>query len=280
MRPPPPSVSRRRGEARASVTFAVVASAVLYTVFLWWFSTGAILWLDRLPRRTYRWSLIAATAVALASLYGLWISRGDATPAGALCAFSCAVGVWAWHEVSFLMGLITGPRTSRCPPEAKGWRRFVLASATLIYHEAALFLTALALMVLVWGSPNEVGGWTFAILLACRLSAKLNIFLGVPNFTEEFFPDHLRYLTSYLRKSPTNALFPVSISAGAALAGTQAWSALEPSASLFAIAGAALLFSLTALALLEHAFMVLPLPDAALWRWAVPAGPKDPKTTP
>ena len=35
-------------------SLAAIGSAVLYTVFLWWFSTGAILWLDRLPRTTYR----------------------------------------------------------------------------------------------------------------------------------------------------------------------------------------------------------------------------------
>ncbi len=252
----------------------VIASAVVYTVFLWWFSTGAILWLDRLPRRTFRWSLCVATVVAGASIYGVVASRLTTTPAGALCAFSCALGAWGWHEVSFLMGLVTGPRTTRCPPDATGWRRFTLATCTLIYHEAALVLTAAAVMAITWGAPNQVALWTFLILLISRLSAKLNIFLGVPNFTEEFFPDHLRYLTSYLRKSPTNALFPLSISAGSALAGALAWLALDPDASLFAVAGASLLFTLTALALLEHAFMVLPLPDAALWRWAAPASPK------
>ncbi len=49
------------------MTVAAIGSAVLYTVFLWWFSTGAILWLDRLPRATHRWSLAAATAVAAAA---------------------------------------------------------------------------------------------------------------------------------------------------------------------------------------------------------------------
>lgn len=252
------------------MTFGMIAAAVLYTVFLWWFGTGAILWLDRLPRRTFRWSLVAATLLALASIYGLVTSRGDASPAGALCAFTCAIGVWAWHEISFLMGVITGPRTSRCPTEARGWRRFVLAAETLIYHEAALVLTALALAALLWGAPNQVGVWTFLVLLVSRLSAKLNIFLGVPNFTDAFFPDHLRYLTSYLRKSPTNALFPLSIAVGSAAAGAQAWLALDPEASAFGVTGASLLFALTALALIEHAFMVLPLPDAALWRWAMP----------
>jgi putative photosynthetic complex assembly protein 2 len=34
--------------------------------------------------------------------------------------------------------------------------------------------------------------------------------------------------------------------------------------------GFALLSALTALALLEHWFMVLPLPDEKLWRWMLP----------
>ena len=38
-----------------------------------------------------------------------------------------------------------------------------------------------------------------------------------------------------------------------------------------AAGGFMLLFALTALAILEHIFMVVPLPDAVLWRWALPA---------
>ncbi len=256
------------------MTLAAIGFAVVYTVFLWWFSTGAILWLDRLPRATHRWSLGAATLVAAASVWGLVSTLGDVSPRGALFSFTCALGVWAWHEVSFLMGFVTGPRTSGCPAGASGWRRFTLAASTLIYHEIALFATGAALMTISWGRPDAIGAWTFMILLASRLSAKLNIFLGVPNFTESFFPDHLRYLTSYLRKRPMNALFPLSITAGVALAGTEAWLALDSGATAFQVTGFSLLFALTTLALIEHAFMVLPLPDAALWRWAMPAEAK------
>ena len=42
-------------------------------------------------------------------------------------------------------------------------------------------------------------------------------------------------------------------------------------------AGFALLTALTLLALLEHWFMVLPLPDQKLWRWMIdPPAPKTP----
>ena len=48
---------------------------VLYTLFLWWFSTGLIVWLDGLPRRTFRWSLTGATILAAIGLYGLAVER-------------------------------------------------------------------------------------------------------------------------------------------------------------------------------------------------------------
>jgi putative photosynthetic complex assembly protein 2 len=262
------------------MTLAAIGSAVLYTLFLWWFSTGAILWLDRRPRATYRFSLIGASVVALAAVVGLIATMGSATPTGAMIAFTSAVLIWGWHELSFLTGLITGPRAEACPPGAAGWRRFKLAASTLIHHEIALALTALALVALTWGQTNQVGAWTFLVLFACRLSAKLNLFLGVPNFTDSFFPEHLRYLTSYLKKGPPSALFPVSVIIGCAAAGLMAWRALDPNASAFEVTAFSLTFALTALAMIEHAFMVLPLPDAALWRWALPAAEKTPTPLP
>ncbi len=255
------------------MTLPVIAAA-LYAVFLWWFGTGAILWLDRRPRGTYRTSLLLGGGVALACIFGLVATSRDASPVGAILSFSCALGVWGFHELAFLTGAIAGPRKDVCPPGARGWRRFKLAASTLIHHEIALALTAGALLAATWNTPNQIGAFTFLILFAARLSAKLNLFLGVPNFTDEFFPEHLRYLTSYLRKSPASALFPISLAVGGALAVTMGWSAFQPGAGAFAAVGGGLLVVLTTLALIEHAFMVVPLPDAALWRWMLPASAK------
>jgi putative photosynthetic complex assembly protein 2 len=216
--------------------------------------------------RRARCSLVAGAAA-----WGLVASARDASPHGAVLAFTCAIGVWGWHELSFLTGLISGPRIAPCPPDALGWRRFRLAVSTLIYHEIALAATAAAIVALTWGQPNQIGCWIFLVLLVSRLSAKLNLFLGVPSFSAEFFPEHLCYLTSYLRKRPMNALFPISIVAGLALVWAEAAMVLDPAATAFAVVGFSLMFALTALAIIEHAFMVLPLPDTALWRWALPA---------
>ena len=40
------------------------------------------------------------------------------------------------------------------------------------------------MVALTWGGANQVGTWTFLVLWVMRLSAKLNVFLGVPNLTE------------------------------------------------------------------------------------------------
>jgi putative photosynthetic complex assembly protein 2 len=258
---------------------ATVAAAFAYTVFVWWFSTGAILWLDRRPAAFRPWSMAGVSLVALLAACGLISTLGDASPSGAVCAFTCALGLWGWHEAAFLAGWVTGPRVAPCPPEASAWRRFRLAASTLIFHELALVATAAIVVAASWGQANPVGAWTFLVLLASRLSAKLNLFFGVPNFSEEFFPDRLRYMTSYLRRSPASVLFPLSIAAGAALAGGEAWGALHAGASAFEVTGFSLIFVLTALAMVEHAFMVIPLPDAALWRWALPTPAPSPAAT-
>jgi putative photosynthetic complex assembly protein 2 len=242
---------------------------LLYAVLVWFVSTGVIIWLDGLPKRTFRWSFAAASVVAVAAVIGVARSAADASAMGAYLGFTCALAVWGWHEMSFLMGIITGPRKAPCPPHATGWTRFKLAAATLIYHEIALALTAVALVALSWGQPNQTAAATFAILFVMRLSTKLNIFIGVPNLTVDFLPDHLGYLKSYFRTKQFNWLFPVSIAVSTVMAMLLGEAALGLISTDGNAVGLTLLFALVALAVLEHWFLVLPLPDAALWRWAM-----------
>jgi len=85
-----------------------------YALLLWWFTTGLILFLDGRPQTTFRLSMAVATAILLPTLYVLRSSAADLSVGGAYVAFSCAVLVWGWLEMSFLMGFITGPRTYAC----------------------------------------------------------------------------------------------------------------------------------------------------------------------
>lgn len=241
----------------------------LYVLFLWWFSTGALLFVIGMPRRTHGWSFAAMTALLALALYGVMASSADATISGACLAFTSALLVWAWHEASFLMGFVTGPRPIACPQGASGWERFRRAVEALIYHEAAILLTAILVVALAWGGENQIGVWTFIILWVMRLSAKLNIFMGVPNVTEEFLPPHLEFLKSYFKKKPINLLFPVSVTAATVATALLVMAALAEGVTPFEAAGFTLLATLMALAVLEHWFMVLPLPAEALWTWGL-----------
>lgn len=245
-------------------TAGAVWAASLFAVFLWWFGTGAVLLLGRIGRSNAGPLAVAALA---GSLWGMAATVEQTTVLGALVAFTAGVGLWGVHEGAFLGGVLTGPRRIACPPGASGWRRFRLASATLIHHEIALALTALALAAWLWDAPNPVALWTFTALWVMRLSVKFNIFLGAPNVAEEFLPDDLRYLATYFSPRSINLLFPLSVTLGTVAAGGLLVHAAWVAESVFAAAGLAAVGALVGLGTLEHWFLVLPVRDAALWRW-------------
>jgi putative photosynthetic complex assembly protein 2 len=242
---------------------------VLYTLFVWWFSTGLILYLDGLPRGTFRWSLVGASGLLALGLYGLAASQNDTSVLGAYIAFTSGVLVWGWQEVGFLMGFITGPRRKPCPIGCSGWRHLGHAIQAMLYHELSLVATAGVVVAIAWGGENQVGTWTFLILWGMRESAKLNMFLGVRNLNEEFLPDHLQFLRSFFRRKAMNLLFPFSITVSMVILTLLVREAISAGSSDFAAAGYAFLGTLMALAILEHWFLVLPIPTASLWRWGL-----------
>lgn len=245
------------------------AAPLAFTLFVWWFATGVILYLDGLPRRTFKFTMAGATVLAALGFAGLTASSRVATPVAAYCAFTCALLVWAWQEVAFLLGWVTGPRRVPCPPDARGWRRAALAFATVAHHELALLLLGAGVAAATWGQANRTGLWTFAILWAMRQSAKLNVFLGVRNLSEEFLPAHLAYLQTYFKRRPMNLLWPFSVVL-ASFAVVPLWQATAAAtADSYAFTSNALLATLLSLALVEHLFLVLPLPFTALWKWGL-----------
>jgi putative photosynthetic complex assembly protein 2 len=243
--------------------------AIAHVLFLWWFSTGAILYLDGLPRQTFRWTVLGATVLFAAALVGLAATSRDTTLLGAHAGFAGGLVVWGWNEVLFLTGWLTGPRTGRCPEGARGWRRFGFATQSVLWHELAILGSALLLAAMLYDAPNQVGLWTFLLLFAMRLSTKLNVFLGVPNLSEEFLPEHLRYIASYFRRRPMNFLFPVSVTLCTSLLVLLVARAMHPDITDHDMAGCTILATLVALALLEHWFLVLPFRSIELWRWGL-----------
>lgn len=257
----------------------VIACAlpVLYALAVWWVSTGLLLWLVRLPLRTHTVSITGATAMLGLALHGLATGGSNTTAAGAYLAFTCAILAWAWPEMTFLTGRLTGPWRQACPVGCRGFSRARYAVQAILYHELALIAVGTGVVSVTWGAPNQVGVWTFVLLWTMRLSAKLNLFLGVRFFNDEVLPERLRYLKSFGAARPINPVFVVSITAATAAATVLAGKA-SGAASPFEFACFALLTSLLALAILEHWFMLVPLPAASLWGWwlgalAAPSGP-------
>ncbi|MCZ8260209.1 MAG: putative photosynthetic complex assembly protein PuhE [Beijerinckiaceae bacterium] len=259
-----------------------LALPIVMTLFVWWFATGAVLFLTGLPRATHGWSMAIATLVGLGGLAALFASARMATPTGAYIAFFGAMAVWAWNEVGFLLGHVTGSRRTPSPPGIRGWSRFVAATQTLIHHELLILASALAILAITWDEPNQVGIRLFLVLWLMRLSTKFNIFLGVPNVTVEFLPAHLAYLATYFRNRPMNGLFPFSVTASTLVTAWLCHSMLTAPAGSFEATGHALIAALMALAVLEHWFLVIPLPFGELWSWGLasrPPVPEAPKPT-
>ena len=217
---------------------------------------------------------LCALPLLAAGAFGIWCSLSDASILGVYIAFISALAIWGWIELAFLTGMITGPNTRALPADVPEWERFVRAWGTVAYHELLLLMACAGLFWAVEGAANHFGAYTFATLFVARISAKLNLFLGVPKINLEFLPRALAHLPSHFRIQPLNWLFPASVTALTLAIFCwleRLWQAQSPGE----ITGFALLTALTALALLEHWVMVLPIPDERLWRWMLP----EPKPT-
>lgn len=252
---------------------ATTTAPIVYALLLWWFSTGAILFLDGLPRSTHRWSMLVATVLMVPAVIGLVLAGSMPGAVGAYLGFTTALAIWGWVEMSFLMGFVTGSRRSDCPADARGSRRFGFAFETIFHHELLLAGTLLGVLWINLGADNPVGAWTFLALWLMRLSTKLNIFLGVRNLNEGWLPEHLGYLASYFSRRPMNPLFPFSIVASL-LAIAWVFSAAITADPGSAEATALLLVgTLLALGLLEHCFLILPVTLDGLFRWGFRSRP-------
>ncbi|WP_444452524.1 putative photosynthetic complex assembly protein PuhE [Rhodobacter capsulatus] len=246
----------------------------LTTIFVWWFSTGAILWrirrADLSGRAAHMRSVVGGLPLLIGGYIAMSNSADDTSVRGAHVAFLSAVSVWGWFELAFLSGVVAGPNRDHCPPFASMTERFIRSVGTLLWHEIGLISALILCAVLVWDGENRFGLWTFGTLFLARVSAKLNLFFGVPRINVQFLPKPLAHLASHFRHARMNFLFPVSITV--LTFATGCWMERAVAAETDGIfIGFVLLTVLTALALLEHWFMVLPLPDQKLWTWMLPS---------
>ncbi|MEM6939756.1 MAG: putative photosynthetic complex assembly protein PuhE [Pseudomonadota bacterium] len=261
-------------------------TAALIAVFAWWFFTGAILWLvrradggkvERTPEApngvAHGRNVFLSVPMLSLGAAGVVISSTTLTLSNVYIGFISALLIWGWIELAFLAGVITGPERRPCPTHLRGWDRFSRAWHTVSHHELLLFFALLCITVVATGAENTIAFWTYLILFAARISAKLNLFFGVPRINTEFVPNPLRHLTSYFRQGPITLAFPIGVtflSVATALFAERLLAAASPEALI----SFALLTALAALATLEHWLMVVPLPDAKLWRWMLPDTPR------
>ena len=242
-------------------------AAALFAMLSWWFGTGAILWLVRRPQRTLRPRMLAMTAILVASIAGAWYSMRTQGTMQAYLGFACVIAMWGWHELAFLSGWLIGPRREPLSPGLGTYSRFVQSLQAILHHELGLLLNFGLLIWLQVGQPNHVAVCTFALLWIMRLSAKLNLFIGVPQLGEQYLPGHLEYLGSYFQRSKVGWFFWASITLA-----TAAWLWLVGQAVTGAVAlstGWVLLATLLALAIVEHLLMMFPLQLQHLWGWAM-----------
>jgi len=229
----------------------------LATVVLWLGLTAGLLALNRRGRRASRLGLLASLPLLVLAHRELVVAGGDASVAGAYRSLAAGLLLWAWHELAFYSGVLSGPYRGPCPPEARGAGRFAYALGTHLYHELACLGEMLVLGVALAGQPNLVGLLAFGLCWAMQQSAKLNVLLGVPALQVELFPPHLAYLGSYWARRPASGFFLPSVSVATMLA-AMLWSAANAHAGEAAGVRLALLAALLTLGAAEHWLLVAP----------------------
>jgi putative photosynthetic complex assembly protein 2 len=244
----------------------------IYAAFVWWFSTGAVLLLVGRSGRFEILRAFVAGGLLAGSLGGLALTSGDTSVASAYAAFTCTILLWGAQEIAFLAGWLTGPRPQPCPDGMTGGKRLSLALQAILYHEFALLACGAAIAALTWTGANQVGFWTFSALWVLRQSAKINLFLGVPVTNDELMPDAVRFLKTYFARKPVSAFFPVSVTLATAVLVIMIQRIVEVAATPFDVVGLTLVSTLFALGVVEHWFMLLPLPAITLWGWGMRSG--------
>jgi putative photosynthetic complex assembly protein 2 len=221
--------------------------------------------------------IVSAVGLLAASLFGLALTANDTGIAAAYTAFTCTILLWGAQEIAFLAGWLTGPRPLPCPAGVRGWSRLSLALQAILYHELTLLACGAAVLALTWKGSNPVGFWTFATLWVLRQSAKINLFLGVPVTNDELMPDAVRFLRTYFIRKPVGAFFPLSVTAATAVLVIMIQRIVEVAVTPFDVVSLTLVSTLFALGVVEHWFMLLPLPAVTLWGWGLrsPISPEE-----
>lgn len=210
------------------------------------------------------------TIVCALGFAGVMVASSQTGTWTVYLAFISAIAIWGWVEFTLLSGMITGNSIEPCPGGISELQRFRLAFRTIAHHEYALvvMLTTLAILDTNIGSGMAIK--TFALLWVLRLGAKLTIFSGAPELSTNMMPERLTYMTTYFRHDRVSVAFWLSFSLCTAFFAAGLYALLSVNYTVVTQTQIVMLTTLVALAMVEHAFMVLPVADSKLWSWAMP----------
>ncbi len=236
-----------------------------FCVLLWWAGTGVVLWLNT-QQHSGR-TVLVTSLCALLSVVVIALLSNSNTLWAVYLSFIATLVVWGWSEVMHYSGVLAGPGVEPCKPGLSTPRRFVVACHAVLYHEVLMVSIAALIWVLCTGGVNQTAFYTYLVLWLMRVSAELNVFLGVANLPEEWLPNKVRYLMSFRSVKPVNAFFPFSVAVASAVCIWLFMSLENAITNPVAATSQTLVATLLLLAIIEHWMLVIPMKGTALWAW-------------
>jgi len=154
----------------------VIWLALGVAVLLWWLMTGLALMSVHQPRALQQPIFLLSTIFATAAIWGVQGNAASHTTMATVTGFAMGLVIWAWLELSYLMGYITGPVKRPATESMSLPVRFYNALGTTIYHEFLVVAVVGIVCILGAGLPNPTIQNTLAVLWLMRWSTKLNLF--------------------------------------------------------------------------------------------------------
>lgn len=252
---------------------------IALTLLAWWVGTGAVFLAAAGGPRMRRASFGVATlmmGVALAFVPALSL-RHDL--GGILLALLAGFTVWAWVELSFYTGYVTGPSRAIPAPGASLAVRFQHAFRACLWHELAIPSLGVVLWLLGASGGHLWSLWIFLTFWVLHEAARINVLVGVPHPFAELLPEHLDHLKPYLEPRAAGwALGLTLVAHGFALIILGAFSVMAAGSA--SVLGWVAVTALVALGLIEHVVLLLPIPLERLWRALGMGKPPTPAPTP
>lgn len=248
---------------------------ILAALAAWWAGTLTVLVLSRIGGTGRRLALRGGWVLAGLLVPIVILLHPQDSPAAAYLGFAVGLALWGWQELLFLQGVATGSRKEPSRRGRRGLGRVREAVEAVSHHEAGLFATLLILAVVSIGAALPVALWTFGALWVLRLSAKLNLFYGVPHPNGHLFPPRIRHLASFLGQPRRSIPLLVCIGGWFGLATGLFISGVAHDGTGLSTA-LLLLAGLVGLGALEHLAFLFRLPLEELWGWDVDDQPQRP----